>query len=132
MNKRKFLIIWSVTVGSMDALTGLLLVFTPALALTCLGVELPSTDALVFVSWIGAFVGGVGLSYGMALGERRRGRTVWQVTALLRTVIAVFVITRLAAHTLEWEWSAVALTDLVVAVVQIVLLRAGWWEEGHR
>ncbi len=132
MNKRKFLVIWSVSVGSMDALTGLLLVFAPALALKSLGMAVPSADALVFVSWIGAFVGGVGLSYGMALGEWRRGRAVWQITALLRMLVAVLVMSRLAAHTLEAAWLTVALTDLVVAAVQMVVLRAGWWEEGRR
>ncbi|MEI7908662.1 MAG: hypothetical protein WCK77_03400, partial [Verrucomicrobiota bacterium] len=84
MNKRKFVVFWSVGVGSMDALTGVLLVVAPALALQSMGIALPSADALGFLSWIGAFVGGVGLSYAMALGERRRGKAVWQVTALLR------------------------------------------------
>ena len=132
MNKRKFLIIWSVVVGLMDTLTGLLLLLAPALALKCVGMARPSADALVFLSWIGAFVGGVGLSYGLALGEWRRGRAVWQVTALLRTVVAVFVMTQVAAHALVGEWMTVAVTDLVVAVLQVGMLRAGWWEEGRR
>ena len=132
MNKRKFLIFWSVAVGSMDAITGLLLVQSPKLVLKSLGIALPSADALVFVSWVGAFVAGVGLCYAMALGERRRGKAVWQITALLRTVVAVFLISRLAAHTLVSAWWVVALTDLVVAVVQMVVLRAEWWEEGRR
>ena len=132
MNKRKFVVYWSVAVGSMDALTGLLLLASPALVLHGMGLALPSRDALVFLNWIGVFVGGVGLSYAMAVGERRRGKAVWQVTALLRTLVAVFVIARIADGALAPVWLTVALTDLAVAVVQTAVVRAGWWEEVRR
>ena len=92
MNKIKFLKFWSVAVGSMDAVTGLLLIFVPALVLRMLGIATPSGDALVFLSWIGVFVSGVGLSYGLALGRRSRGETVWVFTALIRAMVAVAVI----------------------------------------
>jgi len=116
----------------MDALTGLALVVFPKQVVQAFGVAVPSADALVYLSWIGAFVGGVGLSYGLALGERRRGRAVWQVTALVRALVAVFVISRIVGGALVSVWLVVALTDLVAAVVQIAVLRAGWWEEVRR
>lgn len=132
MNKRKFLVSWSVVVGSMDALTGLLLVVFPAWVLQCLRIAPPAPDALVFLSWIGVFVGGVGLSYLLALGDRRSGKTVWMFTALVRTLVAVFVIAQIDIGSLAPAWLMVALTDAVVAVVQMAVVRAGWWEEARR
>ena len=132
MNKKKFVVGWSVVVGSMDSLTGLLLVVAPAFVLSLLGIAPPSADALVFLSWIGVFVVGVGLSYALALGERRRGKAVWMVTALMRTLVAVFVACRIDDGSLPLAWAVVVLTDLVVAVVQTAVIRAGWWEEARR
>jgi len=132
MNKRKFLVIWSVAVGSMDAVTGLMLAAAPALVLQGMRVALPSADALVFVRWIGVFVAGVGLSYAMALGERHRGKAVWLVTSMLRTLVAVFVLTQIDVGALAPTWLVVALTDAVVAVGQMFMLRAGWWDEARR
>lgn len=132
MNKKKFVVGWSVVVGSMDSLTGLLLVVAPAFVLSLLGIAPPSADALVFLSWIGVFVVGVGLSYALALGDRRRGKAVWMVTALVRTLVAMFVAWRIDDGSLPPAWAAVALTDLVVAVVQAAVIRAGWWEEARR
>lgn len=130
MNRLMFLKFWSVAVGSMDALTGLLLVIAPGLVLQLLRIAPPSPDALVFLSWIGVFVMAVGLSYGMALGKHRgRGETVWAFTALVRILVAVFLVVRISGGTLEKAWSLVALSDCMVAVVQIVILRKGWWRE---
>ena len=42
MTKVKFLKFWSIAVGSMDALTGLLLIFFPVLVLKMLMIEPPS------------------------------------------------------------------------------------------
>lgn len=128
MNKLIFLKFWSVAVGSMDAATGLLLIFVPALVLGMLGITPPSPDALVFLSWIGVFVCGVGLSYGLALGKPSRGETVWVFTALIRSMVAVFLTVRIINGTLAPAWMVVGISDAFVAVVQIVILRAGWWK----
>jgi hypothetical protein len=128
MNKIQFLRFWSVAMGSMDAVTGLLLVFVPALVLGMLGIAPPSPDALVFLSWIGVFVSGVGLSYALALGRRSHGEAVWIFTALIRSLVALFLIVRIVQGTLAPAWAAVAVSDALVAVVQIVVLRAGWWK----
>lgn len=132
MNKQLFVMGWSVAVGAMDAVTGLLLVVAPALVLKLLGIAPPPPEALVFLSWMGVFVAGVGLSYGLVLGDRRRGPTVWQITALVRVLVGIFVLWRIADGSLVPLWAAVALTDLIVAGGQLAMLRAGWWEEAGK
>ena len=128
----RFLKFWSLAVGAMDALTGLLLIFIPARVLELLGIRLPSPDALVFLSWIGVFVMSVGLSYGLVLFKRRHGEAVWTFTSLVRMAVAVFLTTRVLGETLEKSWMLVAVSDAAVALVQIVILRLGWWREGQR
>jgi hypothetical protein len=128
MNKIQFLKFWSVAVGSMDAVTGLLLIFFPSLVLGLLRIDPPSPDALVFLSWMGVFICGVGLSYGLALGRRSRGETVWAFTALIRGMVAVFLTVRIMNGSLAPAWAVVGVSDAFVAVVQIAILRAGWWK----
>lgn len=128
MNKIKFLKFWSVAVGSMDAVTGLLLMFFPSLVLGLLDIDAPSPDALVFLSWMGVFICGVGLSYGLALGRRSGGETVWAFTALIRAMVAVFLTVRIINGSLAPAWAVVGASDAFVAVVQIFILRAGWWK----
>ena len=111
MNKLKFLKFWSLAVGSMDGVTGLLLIFVPLQVLKMLGVAPPSADALVFVSWIGVFVMGVGLSYAMALGKRSRGETVWAFTAMIRIMVAIFLTVRILNGSLVANWGLVGGCD---------------------
>ncbi len=132
MNRTKILLGWTAAFGAMDAFTGLLLIVAPAATLKLIGIAPPGPDALVFVSWIGVFVGAVGLSYGLALINRRRGATVWTFTALVRTLVGIFVSCRIAAGDLALPWALVAVADLAVAGFQLALLRAGWWEEVRR
>ena len=132
MNKQQLVIWWSLAVGAMDAVTGLLLVVAPAFVLKLLGIPVPSPDALVFLSWMGVFVAGVGLSYGLVLIDRKSGPTVWMITALVRVLVGVFVSWRIMDGSLVPLWAVVALTDLIVASGQLALLRAGWWEEARR
>lgn len=132
MTKVGFLKYWSVMVGAMDALTGLLLVFFPDLVLRMLKIEPPPAEALVFLSWIGVFVMSVGLSYGLALGRRGRGEAAWIFTSLVRMMVAVFLTVRILDESLPGAWALVAAADASVALVQIVLLRMGWWREVQR
>ena len=132
MTKVKFLKFWSIAVGSMDALTGLLLIFVPGLVLQMLKIGQPSADALVFLSWIGVFVMSVGLSYGLALGRRGRGEAAWVFTSLVRIMVAVFLTVRILDDSLPNAWALVAVADASVAMVQIAVLRAGWWREVSR
>lgn len=128
MNKIRFINFWSITVGSMDALTGILLIFFPLQVFQLLGIPPPSSDALIFLSWIGIFVFGVGLSYGLALGRRSRGETVWVFTALIRSLVAVFLMVHIMTDSLVPAWGLVGICNAIVAIVQIVALRLGWWK----
>lgn len=117
----------------MDFLTGLLLVIAPATVLGMLPIPQLAPEALVFVRWIGVFVLAVGLSYGLVLLPRRgRGETVWLITSLVRMLVAAFLIVMIVEGSLPKGWALVGLADGIVALVQIAILRAGWWREGHR
>jgi len=117
----------------MDALTGLLLIFVPSLVLRLLRIDAPSPEAMVYLSWIGVFVMAVGLSYAFALGERRgAGEVVWLFTALVRMLVAMFLVVKITQGSLAAAWAVVAMSDGVVASVQMVILRKGWWREGVR
>lgn len=129
MNKRPILRFWSVSVGGMDAVTGLLLVLQPRTVLRLLDITPPAPEAMVFVSWIGVFVMAMGVSYGLALGWRERGETVWLVTALVRLMVAGFLLVRILDGSLQANWLIVAGADATVAVTQLLLLRVGWWKE---
>ena len=87
---------------------------------------------MVFLSWIGVFVMSVGLSYGLALSRRGRGEAVWMFTSLVRIMVAVFLTVRILDGSLQKTWALVAVSDASVAVVQIAILRAGWWREVQR
>ena len=52
MNRLKFLRLWSLAVGSMDACTGLMLVFAPAQTLRLMHVPEVAPAALIFLSWM--------------------------------------------------------------------------------
>lgn len=133
MTKTMFLKFWSVAVGSMDALTGMLLIFAPTQVLRLLKIEAHSPDAMIFLSWIGVFVMAVGLSYGLALGKRRgAGEAVWMFTSLVRILVAVFLVIQITREIMAPAWLLVALSDGLVALVQMVILRKGWWREAQR
>lgn len=130
MKKLLLLKVWSIGMGAMDSLTGLLLILAPEQVLGLLKIEPPSPDAMVFLSWIGVFVMAVGLSYGMALGKcSSQSETVWAFTALVRIMVAIFLTFMITAGTLPTAWAVVALSDGVVALAQVVILRKGWWRE---
>lgn len=128
--KRK-LFWWNAGVGAMDACTGLLLLFAPTLTLRLMGLQAIGAEARIFLSWMGAFVFGVGASYFLALRVRsaEEGEMIWKMTALVRAVIALFVIAQVARGTLESLWLSVAATDAFVALVQLVGLKQSWWHK---
>lgn len=133
MTKTSFLRYWGIAVGSMDALTGMLLIFEPASVLRLLKIEASSPDAMVFLSWIGVFVMAVGLSYGFALGKHRgAGQAVWRFTSLVRILVVVFLVIQIIRENMAPAWMAVALFDGFVAMAQMVMLRKSWWREAQR
>jgi H+/Cl- antiporter ClcA len=89
---KKYTTLWSLAVGAMDASTGLLLVFAPQFTLKLMKIPPLDPAAWVFLQWIGAFVGAVGLSYLFALRSDQERAVVWKITALVRLVIAAFLV----------------------------------------
>ena len=133
MNRHRFLKLWSLAAGVMDAVTGLMLVIVPGLVLSLLRIGEPPPEAMIYLRWIGVFVMSVGLSYGIALGGcARRGETVWCFTALVRGCVAVFLMVQIAGGWMAPAWAVVAMSDGAVAVVQLAILRLGWWKEVAR
>ncbi len=132
--RRQLAATYTAVAGGIDALVGPWLVFAPASALAAMGAEPEFGEDLLFVSFVGAFVGAVGWSYLWALWRwLRRGdtvflRAVWRVTILLRLAAGSFVVAQLALDNLDLGWFGVPLADFLFAGIQFSLLRAGWPE----
>lgn len=128
MNRILFAKLWSFTVGLMDACTGILLIISPAHTLRLMSVPPVHPEALVFLSWMGVFIAGVGMSYLLVLRGNREAETVWVFTGLVRSLVAIFLTVKIATGALPAAWAMVAATDAVVATGQFVLIRAGCWK----
>lgn len=128
---RPILIGYQLVTGLSDTLTGALLIVAPALTLRMMLLHAP-LDALVYVSFIGAFVFSVGLAclYGALLAYRDSCRSrlevVWLLTAFARASVAVFVIGQVVSGALQAGWLTVAATDGVCVLIQGIGLRRGW------
>jgi hypothetical protein len=129
MNKKLLINGWSVCVGSMDTITGILLIFMPDLVLKLLGIAHPDNSSWVFLSWMGVFITGVGLSYIWALGNATQGKVLWKFTAMIRLMVAGFISWKIVAGELQLAWLLVAISDAFVALIQFVILRLDWWRE---
>ena len=128
---RSILIGYQLLIGFSDTLTGALLIITPEFALRLMGLHAPS-DALPFVSYIGAFVFSVGLAciYGVFVIVCHRSpcrlEAIWILTAITRASVAIFVVTQILAHALEVDWLTVAFFDGACVLLQAIGLRKGW------
>jgi hypothetical protein len=128
---RTVLIGYQSLTGLSDTLTGALLIAAPAFTLGLMRLDVPA-DALPYLSFIGAFVFSVGLAclYGALLIVRRKEPAklgvVWLLTAITRASIAIFVVSQIAAHTLEAGWICVAIADGGCVAFQAIGLRKGW------
>lgn len=131
MNKKLFIKSWSLCVGSMDTITGLLLIFIPNFVLKLLGITPLEDNSWVFLSWMGVFITGVGLSYLWAFGNAKEGEIIWKITAMIRLMVTGFVTWKVTSHQLQSAWILVAISDAFVAAVQLQILRLGWWREGN-
>jgi hypothetical protein len=117
--------------GLSDASTGALLIAAPVLTMRLMGLHVPA-DATPFLSFIGAFVLAIGLTYlygawlvGCA-GCVVRLEAVWLVTAILRSSVAIFILARVLAGTVEPGWLTIAAFDGACVLVQAIGLRKGW------
>ena len=117
--------------GTMDFLTGLGLVFAPARVLPLMHVAVPSGDGLVFLRWVGAFVGAVGASYLLALmrGGGARLRAVLEFTILFRLAAGGFSAAAIGLGWLSPAWSSVPVADLALVAVQVWLLTRKEWND---
>ena len=132
---RPALLLYQLLIGLSDTGTGALLVMAPALTLRLMRLHAPE-DALVYLSFIGAFVMGVGLSclYGAYItwcdGCERKLTTIWMLTALMRASVAIFVTAQVLAGALPTGWTTVALFDAACVFIQIFGVRRGWLAHG--
>lgn len=130
--KERTLIALCLFAGTMDAVSGALLMLWPEGALRMMSVPAVAAEALVFNRFIGAFVFSVGCLYLFSLLPvlvMRRWHWVWGVlaaTAWLRAVICVFTSIAIASGALSAAWWTVPVTDGVLALVQTWILLKGW------
>jgi hypothetical protein len=107
-------------------------VFAPALVLPLMRVAVPAGDGLVFLRWVGAFVGAVGASYLLAVmcGGTARLRAVMEFTIPFRLAAGGFSAVAVLLGWLPVMWASVPVTDLALVGVQVwLLLRGGWGDE---
>lgn len=128
---RRILFAYQLLTGTSDTVTGALLIVAPAFTLALMGLHAPS-DALPFLSFIGAFVFSVGLAclYGAFLvwcaADRAKLEMVWLLTAFTRSAVAIFVLQQVMAGALEAGWLTVAISDGTFVIIQATGLRRGW------
>ena len=113
--------------GTLDFFTGLGLVFAPGWTLRAMGASPVAPEALVFLRFVGAFVGAVGLVYLVALLRRnpRDLRVMLGMTIIFRLAAGSYSATAVACGWLEPVWLGVPATDFFLAVVQAWLLTKG-------
>ena len=124
--------LYQVAAGLSDTSTGLLLLFAPLTTLRLMHVT-QSPTPVVFNSFIGAFVLGVGLSYLVTSLRQRRGiatvaewESQWRCTAIIRSCIAIFLVVEIAMAHLQLAWGLVAVSDAVLACIQWIGLHRRW------
>jgi hypothetical protein len=129
--KRQFVTIWTIMVGLMDILMGLLWMIDSAVFLKVAGGVMLSHGAWEVLGGIGI---GIGLVYAFALrgANGKRAAEVWIATAVLHGLAGIVVIWLVVSGFLPALWWGVALLGLIVAVVQLFTVRAKWWTTVHK
>lgn len=127
MKARTSFTIFQLIAGAGDATTGLFLLLAPSFTLRLMGISRTTGD-LIFVSFIGAFVFAVGLSYLIYIRVPRNEleiaglRAVWLLTGMERLCVALFITIAFASSRLEPAWLTVSIFDLVFAAFQFFAL----------
>jgi hypothetical protein len=121
----------SLGAGALDTGTGLGLVLAPTLVLPLMLVPVPGAEALVYVRFIGTFVGSVGASYLWGLlvwrnsGSPALLRAVLRLTILFRLTAGSYVLVAVLGGRLGPAWLSVTATDWTLAALQSWLLARG-------
>jgi hypothetical protein len=129
--KDLYLLTYQLIAGASDTSTGALLIAAPVFTVRMMGLSVPN-DATPFLSFIGAFVLAVGLSYlyGALLVRRPGGEprleAVWLLTAIIRSSVAIFVLGAVLNGTLAPGWLTIAIFDGICVLIQARGLRRGW------
>lgn len=129
--KDDHLLAYQLIAGFSDASTGALLIVAPVFTIRLMGISVPR-DAAPFLSFIGAFVLSVGISYfyGALLihrsGSGPRLEAVWLLTAITRSSVAIFILAAVLTRALAFGWITIALFDGVCVFIQARGLRRGW------
>jgi len=135
--KRRILLGYQLLTGLSDTITGILLMFSPALALGLMRLSLPSSS-LPLLSYIGAFVLSVGIAclYGAYLVTRQtfaqKLEVVWLLTAITRGLVTIFIVWKVTSGVLEAGWLSVAISDGTFAMIQGIGLYRRWLEDVAR
>ncbi len=129
---RQLLTAYQWLAGASDTGTGLLLIAAPAWTLHLMGVHILPRP-IAFASFIGVFVLSVGLTYlvvaarwPLTRGNAFLWRTQWMLTALIRSLVALFLFVEIIAGSMEPAWATVALTDSALAAIQWIGLARKW------
>lgn len=115
--------------GGGDALTGLLLLAAPRLVLRLLGIAAPGGD-LIFLRFVGVFVGSVGCVYLYPWLSQERGSrvaTTLEITAGIRLAVALFLGFAVMWSRLDLPWATVGAYDALVAIAQMGLMAQGYF-----
>jgi hypothetical protein len=129
--KDLFLFTYQLIAGFSDASTGALLIAAPLFTIRMMRLTVPQ-DAAPFLSFIGAFVLAVGLSYfyGALLVRRSSGtprlEAVWLLTAIIRSSVGIFVLAAVLNGTFAPGWLSIAVFDGICVLIQARGLRRGW------
>src|SRR5947207_10359081 len=131
---RRWLILYQYAAGLCDSSSGLLLIAAPGWTLRLMGLSV-IPQPVAFVRYIGVFVLSVGLTYLWAAlrwpltsHAHLAWLTQWKITAMVRSLVALFVLSQVVSGAIELRWIGVAFSDGAFALVQIVGLKKGWLE----
>jgi hypothetical protein len=129
--KRALLLGYQAVAGLSDTATGAMLWVAPQFTLKLMALHAPA-DSSPYISWIGAFVFSVGISYlyGLMLiainAPPERTEIVWLLTAFIRSAVAIYVLKSILGGELEPGWMTVVIFDAACAIIQAIGLHKRW------
>ncbi len=131
-----FLYLAQKIVGATDLLTGILLIIAPAFTLKLMLISTSYTDTGL-LSFIGAFVFAVGLSYFLVparirtVSDLAAWKMQWKISATIRLTIGIFITTMLIINSWHIGWISVAISDLTYAALQFIGIKNQWLDKTH-